>query len=213
LPRARAAEREVAERNHHIEQLSRQLAEANIQLAQSSRIDYLTQVLTRAAWAESAALEHQRSVRHVHHYCILMLDVDRFKQYNDTFGHQKGDDCLVQVAWNIGRTCRCFDLVARYGGEEFVVLAPETDLDGGRALGRRIRDAVWEANLIHPHSEKGRVTLSIGVAQGPMDRWESAVHKADEALYLAKQQGRDRVCVHVEEAPATAGASGPAGRT
>jgi len=192
--RRRTAEREVAERNERIEHLSRQLVEANIQLAQSSRIDFLTQVLTRAAWAESVALEHQRSLRHNHPYCVLMIDVDRFKQYNDTFGHQKGDECLVRVAREIGCTCRCFDLVARYGGEEFIVLAPETDLVGGTALGNRIREAVWDRSLTHPGSEKGRVTVSVGVAAGPTEHWESAVHSADEALYRAKKNGRDQVC-------------------
>lgn len=202
----RSAERKVAERNERIEHLTRKLAEANIQLAQSSRIDFLTQVLTRAAWAESAALEHQRSLRHAHTYCVLMIDVDHFKQYNDALGHAKGDDCLVRVAREIGGTCRCFDLVARYGGEEFVVLAPETDLADGLELAQRIRDAVWDRHLAHPGAEQARVTVSVGVAAGPKERWEAAVHAADEALYRAKRNGRNQVCV---AGPSTEPASTP----
>jgi diguanylate cyclase (GGDEF)-like protein len=123
-----------------------------------------------------------------------MIDVDYFKKYNDTQGHQAGDACLQDVAQCIRETCRSMEVIGRYDGEEFIVLAPETGLDGVRVLGERIRKAVWDRHL--PHAASGvaeRVTVSIGVAAAPADRWEDVLRKADEALYDAKNHGRNRV--------------------
>ena len=103
--------------------------------------------------------------------------------------------------------CRTTEFVGRYGGEEFVVLAPETDIDGGRVLAERIRGAIEELNISHPASPSSdRVTVSIGVASGAAGSWESLLNEADVALYTAKKNGRNQVCA----AQATAGVGGSA---
>ncbi len=186
---------ELAERNERIEHLSRQLGDATIQLSRLSRIDPLTELLNRAAWQESAEMEHERSVRYGRPYCVIMIDVDHFKSYNDGLGHQAGDECLKRIAHSILENCRGMDLAGRFGGEEFIVLAPETDLEGGLSVARRICQAVRGLQLPHPKNPGGKVTtVSAGVSSGPQGGWESAVRAADEALYDAKKSGRNKVC-------------------
>ncbi len=191
-----ATQRQLAERNERIEQLSEQLAEANIELSLTSRLDSPTKLLNRRAWEEAAVLEQDRSARHNHSYGIIMIDIDHFKQFNDSAGHQAGDECLCRVARCIDQSSRATDVVGRYGGEEFIVLAPETDLDGSKVLGEQIRSAIWELNIPHPASKKSeRVTVSVGVASRPQSPWENVVKEADDALYAAKDGGRNQVCV------------------
>lgn len=191
-----AADRQLVERNERIEQLSKQLAEANAALSLASRLDSMTKLLNRGAWEEAVVLEQDRSVRHDHSYGIIMIDIDHFKQFNDSAGHQAGDECLCRVARCIDQTTRATDVVGRYGGEEFIVLAPETDLDGTKVLGERIRSAIWELSIPHPASKKAeRVTVSVGVAARSAVPWEDVVKEADDALYAAKDGGRNQVRV------------------
>lgn len=105
-------------------------------------------------------------------------------------------DCLQRVARSIAQMVRGVDLTGRYGGEEFTVLLPQTSLDGAQTLAARIREAVYDLNVTHPASPTAdRVTVSLGVAAGPDERWEDLVQEADKALYQAKRTGRNRVCV------------------
>ena len=145
------AEREAAERTAELELMTAQLAEKNIQLTQQNRIDPLTKILNRGAWEESSQIEHQRSQRCGHTYCIVMIDVDHFKLFNDTQGHSAGDDCLQQIASAIASECRSTDLVGRYGGEEFVLLLPETEADGA-TLAERVRRTIWQLTIPHASS-------------------------------------------------------------
>lgn len=193
----RRLEREQAAHNNQLQAVSEQLAEANIQLAQAMRIDPLTGVLNRGAWFESATLEDARSRRHDHRYAVIMLDVDHFKRFNDSRGHQAGDSCLKEVAGALFDTCRAIDLVGRYGGEEFVVIATETDLEGATVLAERIRQAIESLAISHPASPTcAHVTASLGVAVGPVNAGlEAVVQTADEALYQAKRTGRNGVRV------------------
>ena len=129
---------------------------------------------------------------------LIMCDVDYFKLYNDTYGHQAGDDCLRTVAMTMSQAVnRPADLVARYGGEEFVVILPNTELSGAIAIAQTIRAAVNHLNLTHETSEIGnRLTISLGVSSmipGQIGSPEALIAAADRALYRAKQQGRDRV--------------------
>jgi diguanylate cyclase (GGDEF)-like protein len=197
----RKAERDARHRHEMIESLSRRLAEANIQLARLTRIDPLTELFNRTAWEESITLEHQRALRNEQTYAIVMIDVDYFKAYNDNNGHQAGDACLKRVALCIAGSCRSIDIAGRYGGEEFIVLAPETNLDGGLMLAERILRGVRGLAIPHPYGgPSGIVSASLGVAVGPGHSWEYVVSCADEALYEAKRLGRDRVHVYRDDA-------------
>jgi diguanylate cyclase (GGDEF)-like protein len=133
-----------------------------------------------------------------------MVDIDYFKQYNDTYGHQAGDTCLQQVAKAIGEiVSRPGDLPARYGGEEFVVVLPKTDATGAAIVAEKMRATVHALRLQHASSQvSNRVTISIGVAaMVPPEKSEPAVlvAAADQALYRAKREGRNRVRSHGEE--------------
>ena len=129
-----------------------------------------------------------------------MLDIDYFKSFNDTAGHQAGDDCLRHVAQTLRETVqRAGDLVARYGGEEFAVLLPETDAEHAQQIAMRLRERIEELHLPHPSAPLGYMTVSIGVTSviPPRDGSGSGdfVRVADAALYDAKRQGRNRVAM------------------
>lgn len=140
---------------------------------------------------EVGRLERYASLRAPgHHMSLLLADVDRFKAFNDAFGHQAGDEVLRAVAGAVRGAVRSFDIPARYGGEELAVVLPETDEDGAIAVAERIRQAVGRL-AVGPRP----VTISIGVAAAPEDGASPAelVAAADRALYVSKETGRNRV--------------------
>jgi diguanylate cyclase (GGDEF)-like protein len=126
-----------------------------------------------------------------------MIDVDRFKAFNDTYGHPAGDEALRAISQRITTTLkRPADIAARYGGEELVALLPDTTTEGAARLGEEFRKAVRDLRIRHTGSEKGCVTVSIGVATSDRAGTKSAadlLRHADEALYNAKASGRDRL--------------------
>ena len=127
-----------------------------------------------------------------------MLDIDRFKQYNDTLGHNAGDDCLRKIAQAVGgRLLREHDMVARYGGEEFLLVLYDSDHQGAEQAAKRILSGVRELKLPHPASDiHGFVTVSLGYATTRVVDGadpHSLVEKADQALYAAKRGGRNRI--------------------
>ncbi len=190
----KAQQQDLLSQNEQMEELTRQLGETNAELTLLTRIDPLTHLLNRRAWQESAQYQHEQLLRYGHGYSILMVDVDHFKRFNDSRGHQAGDKCLTQIAQSIVAACRATDFVGRYGGEEFVVLAPETGPEAATALAKRIRQAVWDLNTAHPASPVAdRVTVCVGVAASGPKPWEDTVKQADDALYAAKNAGRNRV--------------------
>ncbi|MGB2985208.1 MAG: response regulator [Phycisphaerae bacterium] len=191
----RRAEAALLHKSQQMERLAKELAEANIQLAGLSRTDPLTNLLNRRAWEEAAMREHERFERHGHPYSVLIIDVDQFKSFNDSQGHQAGDECLRSVVGSIVSACRRLDVVGRYGGEEFVVLAPETGAEAALKLAERIRKNVWALGISHPANAVGeRVTVSVGVAAVVgMGSWEGVLKQADESLYVAKKAGRNMV--------------------
>lgn len=191
--RLHQAEGALVQKNQQTERLANELAEANVRLAHLSQSDPLTDLLNRRALEEAAKREHQRFQRHGSLYSILMIDVDHFKSFNDSQGHQAGDECLRRVARSIAATCREVDFVGRYGGEEFVVLALETNAEAALKLAERIRKTIWGLSIPHPASAVAdRVTVSIGVAAAGSS-WESVLKRADDALYVAKRAGRNMV--------------------
>jgi two-component system cell cycle response regulator len=134
-----------------------------------------------------------------------MLDLDHFKQVNDTYGHAAGDEVLRELAQRVESQVRASDVAARYGGEEFVVLLPHTDVDAGKALAERIRRAVSAEPVSFDDEGEVTVTASIGIATvlpGDEDDLktvgDSLLARADVALYRAKAAGRNRVEVSIE---------------
>lgn len=166
----------------------------------ASLTDGLTGLANRRHFDRTLARDWERSRRDGTPLAFIMLDLDRFKDFNDRYGHMAGDDCLRAVADAISDTVsRGGDFAARYGGEEFVVLLPDTDARGASLIAERIRDAVAERGIPHASSRAGVVTLSAGVASVTPDAQvpssQSLVDAADEALYEAKDRGRNRVVV------------------
>ncbi len=198
----RQAQKETEERNKQLEEMSKVIAATNVELARQARIDPLTSLLNRRAWEDSVTKEHDRCYRNDSNYSIIMIDVDYFKPYNDSLGHQAGDDCLRRVSACIQSACRKMDAVGRYGGEEFVVLAPQKTNESALVLAERIRKAINNLNLLHPASQvTDHITVSMGVAELQGKSWEKVLEKADLALYMAKETGRNRVCTYDQTIP------------
>lgn len=177
-----------------------QLEEENQRLQGLVNIDALTQIANRRYFDQYLQTEWRRMLRDQSPLSLILCDIDHFKLYNDTWGHQSGDDCLRQVAQAIQRVLkRPSDLVARYGGEEFAVVLPQTNATGAIQIGENIRLAVKEIAL--PFTVAGylglcpSVTISLGVATTMPHANRSVydlIFAADKALYKSKQQGRDR---------------------
>jgi diguanylate cyclase (GGDEF)-like protein len=189
--REAALERLVEERTHELE-------EANSRLERLSALDPLTSVANRRRFDEMLDVEWRRGCRTGSPLSLVLLDLDYFKLFNDTKGHQAGDDCLRRVARVLaGALGRAGDLVARYGGEEFVALLPSMGPEDALAVAERLRASVEALRLPHAGSPVAPVvTLSAGVATVvPEERLSSAalVAAADGALYQAKREGRNRV--------------------
>jgi len=127
---------------------------------------------------------------------VMMMDVDNFKKYNDTYGHAMGDVCLKAIAEALAASVtRTDDFVARYGGEEFTAVLPNTDEAGARKIAYAILENVRAKNIPHEKNEAGIVTISIGLTTGHVkfpQKSDDYIKRADEALYTSKQNGRDR---------------------
>jgi two-component system cell cycle response regulator len=158
--------------------------------------DALTGCMNRRALAEALAQELDRARRYNLALTILLADIDRFKSINDTRGHIAGDSVLRQVGELLRREARSVDIVARYGGEEFVIVMPETAPHGATIFAERVRMRVANRDFADPGSDPIQLTVSIGLASFPDDRVHSAdsfVSLADQALYRAKNEGRNLV--------------------
>ena len=132
-----------------------------------------------------------------------MIDIDHFKSYNDTYGHERGDECLKKVARAIQKTLkRPSDFCARYGGEEFIIVLPDTTQEGAMFIAEAIRTAVKNLGIQHEKSSPaGIVSISLGVATADNNlsvSYEDLIRQSDKALYLAKEKGRNRVEVYTE---------------
>jgi len=166
--------------------------------------DGLTGLSNRAHFDTMLAYEYSRHSRTGAELSLILLDVDHFKAFNDTYGHICGDDCLREVALTISRAAhRLTDIVARYGGEEFVLLLPETSLRGSLILAEKIRKCISDLGLPHRLSSEGHITASLGVSScriHPFSEHSELVVEADIQLYMAKGGGRNRVSSRVTEA-------------
>ena len=192
---------ELETKRQALEALSKKLAQANRDLEQLAVTDGLTRIYNRRRFDEQFLAEWNRLAREEQPLSLIMLDVDHFKAYNDTYGHPAGDLCLQKVAKVIAKmTKRPADIVARYGGEEFIVALPNTDLEGATSLAEAIRTELQDLRIPHRSSSVSRyVTMSFGVAsQVPHEDMAPSqlIEAVDRALYVAKEQGRDRIQPH-----------------
>ena len=161
--------------------------------------DGLTGLYNHKHFMELLEKEWERAHRSKRSFCVIMIDVDYFKAFNDKWGHQLGDQALKSLANTIKKQTRSYDIVARYGGEEFSLVLPETELNTCYTVAQRIRKAVEKkVLLIKSQDEKVVITVSIGVTiflpdQDDPRTFEQVLQDADVALYLAKNRGRNRV--------------------
>ncbi len=183
--------RDISEQVNHEEMI----ASEHHRLSEVAALDELTGIANRRTFNqtfEREALRHTRSSRDL---SVLLVDVDRFKQYNDRYGHLAGDACLRRISKCLEQTMRRgSDLVARFGGEEFIILAPLTERQGAEAVARNILKAMEKLAIPNADSPNGIVTLSIGAATWPARRplnRHLLIERADQALYQAKESGRN----------------------
>lgn len=173
---------------------------AQIALEQLATCDGLTGIANRRRFDEALSIEWKRGQREHRSLSLLMIDVDYFKRYNDTYGHQAGDCCLQRIAKILQQLLyRPGDLVARYGGEEFAVILSGANEQGAALVARRLLECIAVFGIPHKHGVGGIVTLSIGVATviPPQSvASDSLIAAADEALYRAKKAGRNRFVAH-----------------
>lgn len=187
--RTKALQDELKERNRQLEDLLHRLEVMAI-------TDYLTEIYNRRHFEEILKREFARALRYNLHLSLFMCDIDHFKRINDTYGHAAGDSVLKEVARLIHSSLREIDVVGRWGGEEFIGLLTQAKKADAKKVAERILQSV-SAHKFQGLPENEKITVSIGVASIPedadIDNWEKLVKAADEALYRAKRNGRNRV--------------------
>lgn len=176
-----------------IKQHTAALVEANQRLQQESIRDPLTGLYNRRFLEDSMEREIRRAVRAAHGLGVIMFDLDHFKKFNDTYGHEAGDEVLRATAALLVKSVRAEDIVCRYGGEEFIILLPMADFKITYARAERIRRRMHALEVLYAGQSLGKITVSGGVASLPEHGTSSQelVQAADAALYRAKHQGRD----------------------
>lgn len=187
----------------------RKLREQAVELQSQTVVDGLTGIANRRRFDQHLDDEFRRAKRNATPISLIMIDVDSFKDYNDHYGHQHGDECLARIAAALSRQLhRSRDLVARYGGEEFTVVLPDTDRDGALQVAEAMRAEVENLGIEHAASGvTDCVTISLGLCTlVPEQAAKSAslIHAADRALYQAKRSGRNCVVVAPNETPRVA---------
>lgn len=184
-----------------VDERTQELAAANAKLEEISLTDPLTGIANRRRFNYLMLKEWRRSHKQASQLGLLLIDIDWFKKYNDFYGHVKGDEVLIEVAVQLEAAVKSFistpSLVARYGGEEFAVVLPATNQEEITQLAQHLAATIYDLNIEHQTSDFGRLTLSLGVAAWVANdetNYSQLIEAADQALYLAKQQGRNRYC-------------------
>ena len=180
-----------------------EIMEANKQLKKLSEIDPLTKIANRRVYEKRLVEEIAAAKRTLNPLALMMIDIDFFKDFNDHYGHDVGDQVLKRVAEAISKSLpRKTDLVARFGGEEFVVLVPATNIEGAYIVGEHIRKNVKALAIKHDYSSTADVlTVSVGLVSLQGDHLNEAdiLHFADSALYAAKDKGRNQCALYEDE--------------
>ena len=192
---------ELSQAKHNAEQLARELQQANSRLQQLADRDGLTCLYNHRYFQKVFEVEVSRAARYNNPLSMLLLDLDHFKNINDTYGHPAGDKVLKTISNTLVRLVRNCDTVARYGGEEFTVILPETGYKGAKVLAQRLRRGVEQQKIDHD-GQSISVTMSIGVASTDISETDhdraALIALCDKALYKAKQNGRNCVEVSTE---------------
>lgn len=180
---------------HALKISQNKLVESNIELQRVATIDSLTGLYNRRYFDEKSSIEWARSMRDKIPLCIVLLDIDFFKQVNDIYGHAVGDEYLQKVSNALnGTLSRKTDMIARYGGEEFILLLPHTDTSGGVKIAEKMNNNVLDLKLPHPTLDSVSISLGVcSVIPTAEFRLENLIKCADLALYSAKDKGRNRI--------------------
>jgi diguanylate cyclase (GGDEF)-like protein len=176
----------------------RRLAQDRVQILEKLEklaiTDGLTTLYNLRHFYNQLEIEIDRCNRYGHSLALLLLDIDHFKVFNDTYGHLEGDKVLVRLSQIIKLCLRTMDSAYRYGGEEFTILLPETSGDEAKNVARRIKAAVELENFLPEAEEEVKITVSIGVTEYHQKEQQAAfIQRADDAMYNSKSQGRDRI--------------------
>jgi diguanylate cyclase (GGDEF)-like protein len=198
-----STELEITPSNDEIGELAENFEKMRQKIKSLVTMDPLTQIYNRHFMMHTFELEVFKAIRKQCKLCCILMDLDHFKQINDTYGHQGGDAVLVAVGKTLLEISRNYDTPARYGGEEFILILPETSLDDAHTIAERIRNAVQQM-VIDFEGAAIRCTMSMGLAELDIDTantTDKIINNADKALYQAKREGRDQVVVY--EPPAS----------
>lgn len=189
------------EREKEVLKLSEELKKANQKLENIALMDGLTGISNRRLFDKTIKKELKRAKRKNSDLSLIMIDIDNFKEYNDTYGHQQGDQCLKEAASVLDKkTKRAADFAARYGGEEFAVILPGTAKDGALKIAEDIRKGIMNLKIEHKNSSTSDyITVSLGVSSIKVEKEidqgliRSFIEQADQALYQAKENGKNQV--------------------
>ena len=192
--RLEKAEGEREKLNINFDNMINSLRNQNKLLEEQSRRDALTNIFNRRVFEEKVSAELARFIRYKKPFSLIFFDIDRFKNVNDTYGHDTGDRVLKEITDRTREALRKTDIFARYGGEEFVIILPETDLTQAVNVAEKLHDII-QKNIFEHEGDRIPITVSVGVTEvQKSDRDpESILHRADSNMYKAKDKGRNRV--------------------
>jgi diguanylate cyclase (GGDEF)-like protein len=178
-------------------QQTEKLEKAQEELKLLASIDPMTKLFNRRYFMDMSKSILDLAKRNKTDTAIIMIDIDKFKNINDTYGHQVGDDVIIELSSKLQDIGRKSDIVSRWGGEEFLILLPNTNTKGSLIIAEKIRKNIEEIVINLQDEKKLQFTVSVGVSQfhnKSNDNIESSINRADEALYKAKASGRNKVC-------------------
>ena len=162
--------------------------------------DGLTKLHNSRSFYSQLEVEVDRFNRYKRSLALLLMDIDHFKKYNDSYGHLEGDKALVKIAQIIKSCLRKLDSAYRYGGEEFTVILPETSCEEAQTVAQRIKSALKDENFMPQHGKEAKITISIGVTEYfPGEQLSEFIQRADKAMYLSKEKGRNKVTTLIGE--------------
>lgn len=182
-----------------VQELIYSLRASQEELMHLSSIDYLTKLYNRRYFSQASEYILELSKRNKTDLSVIMLDIDNFKEVNDTYGHKLGDKVLVNLSKLLKEHTRKSDVVCRWGGEEFLILLPETNIEGALSIAQTLRENVEELILWFENDLLIKFTISLGIATLDTENdatLETCINRADDALYEAKNSGRNRACIN-----------------